>query len=263
MAVRSGEDRELALRARDWRRSALAATCDVIEPWQYGTVVRATRYPEYYDFNAVQVEQEPEMEVDELIAFADQALRGLAHRRIDFESIDSGAARRAEFEACGWRTMCLVRLRHEGVVPDPATGEPTVTVEEVPYDAVHELRAAWHEEDFPGVDASAYFGYAREVALTRGIVVLAVRRGRRPIAFAEIERAGDGAEVTSVYVRAEERGHGLGTAVTRAALAAAPAVRDLWITADDEDRPKHLYVRLGFRPAWRSIEFLRLPRSGP
>jgi hypothetical protein len=36
-------------------------------------------------------------------------------------------------------------------------------------------------------------------------------------------------------------------------------VRDLWIGADDEDRPKQLYMRLGFRPVWRSIEFLRLP----
>jgi hypothetical protein len=36
---------------------------------------------------------------------------------------------------------------------------------------------------------------------------------------------------------------------------------DLFICADDEDRPKHLYERLGFRPAWTMTEFLRLPGS--
>jgi hypothetical protein len=29
--------------------------------------------------------------------------------------------------------------------------------------------------------------------------------------------------------------------------------------AGDEDRPKKLYSRLGFRPAWMTMEFLRPP----
>ena len=47
--------------------------------------------------------------------------------------------------------------------------------------------------------------------------------------------------------------------MTRAAIEAAGDVDDLWIVADDEGRPKELYARLGFRPAWTSIEFLRVP----
>jgi hypothetical protein len=35
--------------------------------------------------------------------------------------------------------------------------------------------------------------------------------------------------------------------------------RDLWIVADDEGRPNELYARLGFRPAWVTMEFLRPP----
>jgi hypothetical protein len=50
-----------------------------------------------------------------------------------------------------------------------------------------------------------------------------------------------------------------GTAMTRAAIEAAGDARDLWIVADDEGRPKELYARLGFRPAWVTMEFLRLP----
>ena len=47
--------------------------------------------------------------------------------------------------------------------------------------------------------------------------------------------------------------------MTRAAIEAAGDVRDLWIVADDEDRPKDLYARLGFRPVWTSMEATRWP----
>ena len=55
------------------------------------------------------------------------------------------------------------------------------------------------------------------------------------------------------FVHPEYRGDGRGTAITRAAIEAAGDVRDLWIVADDEDRPKELYARLGFRAAWTTI----------
>jgi hypothetical protein len=47
--------------------------------------------------------------------------------------------------------------------------------------------------------------------------------------------------------------------MTLAAIAAAGDARDVWISADDDDRPKELYQRLGFRPVTRAIQFLRLP----
>jgi hypothetical protein len=39
----------------------------------------------------------------------------------------------------------------------------------------------------------------------------------------------------------------------------ARAVEHLWICADDEDRPKQLYTRLGFRPVLTTTEYARLP----
>ena len=86
-----------------------------------------------------------------------------------------------------------------------------------------------------------------------------MREGGEPVAFAQLERIGSAAEITHVYVRSEYRGAGRGTAMTRAAIEAASDVRDLWIVADDEDRPKELYGRLGFRPAWMTMQFLRPP----
>jgi hypothetical protein len=74
-------DGGVAARACDWHHAAQAAVCDVVEPWAHGTIVRATRYPSYYDFNVVRVEEDPAMSVDALVAFADEALAPLAHRR--------------------------------------------------------------------------------------------------------------------------------------------------------------------------------------
>ena len=246
---------EVAIRARDWHHAAHAAVCDVIEPWAHGTVVRATRYPSYYDFNLVRVEDEPGMSVDALAAFADQALAGLEHRRVDFDVAAAAEPLRAEFKAKGWRCMRVLFMHHEAPAPDG----PDVPVEEVPYDAVHDLRAIWHGEDFPGEDTSGYHGSAREVALRRGAQVLAVRENGVPIAFAQLERDGNAAEITQVFVHPDHRGGGRGTAMTRAAIEVAGDVDDLWIAADDEDRPKELYARLGFRPAWTTMEFTRWP----
>ena len=242
-------------RARAWHNGAQAAVCDVIEPWEHGAVLRASRYPTYYDFNLVRVDDDPPMSAQEIAAFADEALAGLEHRRVNVEDIGAAERLRPGFHALGWRTYRLVFMRHE----QPPPPGPDVDVEEVPYDAVHDLRVAWHEEDFPGVDAGDHFAEARDVSMRRNARVLAVLEAGTPIAFAQIERDGDDAEIAQVFVHPRYRGGGRGTAMTRAAILAAGDAGDLWIVADDEDRPKELYRRLGFRPVWTYMEFTRLP----
>jgi GNAT superfamily N-acetyltransferase len=249
---------ELAARGRAWRHSAHIAICDVIEPWEHGTIVRASRYPTYYDFNLVRVERDPQLSVDELIEVADRALAGLEHRRFDFEVVEAADPLRTGFESRGWKTLRLLWMRHEA--PVPALGSE-IAVEEVPYDEVQALRVAWHYEDFPQAEPSGYHAAAREVALQRGVQVLAVRDpgSAEPIAFAQLERDGRSAEITQVYVHPDHRGGGRGTAMTRAAIEAAAGAEDLWIAADDEGRPKELYARLGFRPVWTAIEVTLWP----
>jgi ribosomal protein S18 acetylase RimI-like enzyme len=248
-------DHALEVRARAWRTSSLRACCDVVEPWAHGTIFRATRYPSYYDLNVLLVEDPPPRGVAELTAEADRALAGLDHRLIEFVSVADAEPLRAEFERAGWRSLRLLWLRHTA---DPPPGAST-DIEELPYEAVDDLRVRWHHEDFPGIDPAAFHRQAREVALKRGARILAARAGGEAVAFAQLEHDGEGAEISEVYVRRDHRGRGLGTAVTRAAIAAGGAVQDLWISADDEGRAKALYERLGFRAAAKWMQFLRLP----
>jgi len=254
----TSEEGELAERARAFWRAHQAAVCDVQEAWAHGTVLRASRHPSYYSFNMVRVEEEPAMDAAELASFADSVLGDLRHRRIDFEQIEPGQARRADFERMGWKTTALVWMHHSD--PGALGADEGFDVEEVPYETADGLRLAWHMEDFDGsaYDESFRAG-AQEIAEARDVRVLIVREGVEPVAFAQVERAGEEAEVTQVFVHPDRRGAGRGTSMTRAAIRAAADVGDLWIVADAEDRPQRLYERLGFVPVCRTMELTWLP----
>jgi GNAT superfamily N-acetyltransferase len=247
-----------AARARAWVHAAHDAVCDLVEPWEHGTVVRASRYPTYFDYNLVRVEDHDELSVEGLVGFADEALAGLTHRRVTFEVAAAGEPLRARIESLGWKATRLVWMLHDGGAPPR---HRALRVEPVPYDAVHELRVAWLAEEFPDLDVTDFLADARELAIRRGAQVLAALEDGAPVGFAQLERVGDAAEVTDVFVTANRRGRGLGTAITQAAIAAAGEVRELWIVADAEDRPKDLYARLGFRPVWTVLDFLHPPRQ--
>jgi GNAT superfamily N-acetyltransferase len=249
---------EAPARARAWRVAALSETCDVIEPWKHGSVFRATRYPSYYDLNVVYVAEPLVISAAELAWFADEALAGLAHRLVEFAHAADAEPVRAEFERRGWRSLRLAWLRHAAEAPSARTVD-RLEVAEVPFDAVGDLRVRWYREDFPGPDPATFHRQAREVALKRDARVFAALQDGVAVAFAQLEQRAQDAEISEVYVRRDRRGRGLGTAVTRAAIAAAGDARDLWISADDEGRPKRLYQRLGFRPAAEWMQFLRLP----
>jgi GNAT superfamily N-acetyltransferase len=240
-------------RALKWRAAELAQLCDLAQPWEYGTIWRASRYPKYWGCNLVRVERAPAMSAAELSELAEEALAGLDHRRIDFDP-EPGALRN-EFEALGWRTWRLVLMRHEHA-PELASDHQ---VEEIPYDATRELRIAWHAEEYPGHELGDHLNEAAEIARLRETRAFAVLEAGKPIGYSTLERIGDQAEVAAAYVEAERRGNGIGTALTVAAIEAGRGYDDLFICADDEDRPKQLYERLGFRPAWTMTEFLRLP----
>ena len=52
------------MRVREWVRADQAEVCDQIVPWEFGTVVRATRFPDYFSYNLVSVEREPALDAE-------------------------------------------------------------------------------------------------------------------------------------------------------------------------------------------------------
>lgn len=264
MAGQLPSDTDLQAAALAWTRRQREMLCDRVQPWAHGNVLRCTRYPSWYDLNLVRVEDDPEMTPEALIEFADRALSGLGHRMVSFERADAAARVRADLQSAGWQVHPLVWMHHEDSVPpgmDPATpaDSRSFDIREVHYDAVAHLRNAWHREDFPDVDPTEFHAQQRE-ALAGGTRVLALHDEEgHPIGFAALDPGGDQIEIGAVYVLPDYRGHGRGTTLTAAAIKAAEGCRHMWICADAEGRPRHLYERLGFRPVLETVDFLRLP----
>ena len=238
-----------------------AAVCDRVEPWEYGTVVFATRHPTYRILNVVRVEDAAEgLEAPELAAAADRLQDGLTHRAVEVEDEAAGARLRPGFDALGWETERLVWMGLEG----PAHGAPAaVEISEVTYPRTRPLRAAWFAEEPSSDDdgGDAFFDEVDEVAAGRGArALLAWGPAGEPVGFVTFAPVDGAAVVDEAWVDPRHRGVGIGGALVSAAVAAVGAPRT-WIVADDEGDPKRLYERLGFTPTWRQHSFVRLPHS--
>lgn len=239
-----------------WIYNMAERLSDTQETWAHGTIYRSARYPAHSDRNAVRVSDDPGRSPEELRDFTEERLAGLAHRRISFDSAVLAEPYRDYFRRCGYLTLRLTWMHFEAERP----GAPDPRVREVEYGAVRALREAWQREDFPDTDPTAYLDQSEAIKTSLGARTLAVYDGSAPVAFAGLDPDGDELEIGALYVLPEHRGRGLGTTLAQSALAVA-GVEHVWICADDEDRPKHLYRRLGFRPVRTTAMFLRPPRA--
>ena len=78
-----------------------------------------------------------------------------------------------------------------------------------------------------------------------------------PVATARLTRYGTVAEILGVVTLPAHRGRGLGTAMTRAAMAEAARRGCTALTLNASELGLRLYLRLGFEPAGRYLTYLR------
>lgn len=249
-----------ARRAIEWRRAVTARVADEIRPWEHGTVVRASDFPTYYQYNLVRVEgPDAGLGAAELADVADREMRGLQHRRIEIEDLAAGARVRDDFRARGWVVERLAFLERE--LPAPVREPPAGTGIEIgSFVGSRPLRAAWRGEsiwldppEFAKVEeaAAARVGTRTAIGYAEGA----------PVGFSAFAVIGDTVEVELVFCLPERRNDGLGGALVSRALAvgAAEGARHALIEADDEGDSKRLYERLGFRTAWTRYSFTLRP----
>ena len=239
--------REQAVAARHLNHRLI---CDRIEPWAYGTHVRASRYPTYYDLNCLRLEH-GEPAARELLDLAEDLLGDLGHRKIEVEDSALGERLRDDFRNAGWRTERLVWMVLSGA-PDAPPGE----YEEVGFRDIRELRAEW-ANDFTPEEIAEFAPVEEEVAERLRCRTFIARVDGRPAAFVLWSAAVR--EIRLVYTSPAARGRGLARMLVGAAARACGG--DVVIVADDEDSPKQLYARIGFRPAWTMWELSRRPRD--
>jgi GNAT superfamily N-acetyltransferase len=204
------------------------------------------------------------MSYSDAVALADEAQVRLPFRRVTAEPSALTPTLEGAFAAGGWKAQkdLLMVLRRR-----PRRHVDTSGIVEV--DARHhlDLGRMWSLEEAPDtpedvLDALCDF-WQREAEVRRDRLLGAPDPdGPGILAKAKLRSDGRVAQVEDVYAVPSARGRGLGRAlVTRAVEIAGDAGHDvIFIVADEDDWPRHLYEQVGFDPIGRIVHFhLQLP----
>ena len=123
----------------------------------------------------------------------------------------------------------------------------------------------WYGEAMSAAEARDLADADADTALTSGGRFFLVERDGDPAACCMLLGQDGIGQVEEVYTAKPHRGHGLASAVIRAAIAAAHERGDdlVMIMADADDWPQRLYERLGFETVDAYRAFTRKPPGTP
>jgi ribosomal protein S18 acetylase RimI-like enzyme len=224
------------------------------EPTRFGTAVYDDRVPKRYDSNYLLVETvRPAATAEELAADA----RAHGRPMIFFRDEQSAEPLLAGFRSLGWRLD-----RHVFMVQRqaPTRDAPVGLVQELDAEALRPARRRLIE-DFPWASPEVLeqLHEVKHLIAKRvdtrflGIVV-----DGEVVAYADLYVEPPNAQIEDVGTLEAHRRRGYASAVVlRAAEEARRAGADfVFLVADAEDWPQHLYRRLGFEPIGRYVKLI-------
>jgi GNAT superfamily N-acetyltransferase len=237
-------------------RAGMAATADAVRPIEAGLVVSTPSLPMVWAVNQLRVAEASTFA--RLLDLADNQLAGFDYRQIAVEHQATGPGLEEAFRAAGWKVERDVVMVLSGPADRPAE---TDVVEDAGEDELLELMRRWYEHDEPTpTEIEQLVSFGRREARTLGDRLLGVRSSDgRLVAISKLRSNERAAQVEDVYTVPEARGRGFARAlIGRAVELAYDGGQDfIFIVADDNDWPKLLYERLGFRPVGHLWQFHR------
>ena len=246
-------------RLRAYRLAHFEAITARSEPFAHGVAFFTPAHPTKWDLNLLVVEDASGVGADALIAEAErlQAPAGLRHRKV--EALAGAEDLGEPFKAAGWTPEAIVVMTLHGA---DVRGDAHAAVRETGFGDVRGLMEQWYGESMSAAEARDLADADAATSGLNGARYFLAERDGEPAACAQL-LGGDGVgQVEEVYTAADHRGHGLASAVVRAAVAAARERGDdlVMILADADDWPQRLYERLGFQAVdtWRT--FTKKPR---
>ena len=238
-------------------RASFVRSADAARPIEAGVVLSTPSMPVVWSVNQLRVKDS--LGYPALVALADEQLADFAYRHIVVEHQLAGPALEQAFRAAGWKVERELLMILTGA-PDRAAD--LSVVDEAEEDEWLDVMARWYGEDTNTSTEwlAQLVAHSRRDARTNRDRLLGVRSGDgRLVAITKLRGDGSTAQVEDVYTVPEARGRGYARAlVSRAAELARAGGHDLvFIVADDEDWPKQLYERVGFRALGRVWQFHR------
>jgi GNAT superfamily N-acetyltransferase len=252
-------DRQDFLRALEMERNLLAAASQRADPHPLGLMLRDDALPRVWVHNQLHVTG-PAGDIDDLVRVLDEHYGQLTHRRVVLEDEVEGERLADGFRNRGWvvdRTVYMA-LRE----PRDHDPEPGLAIEVTEEEQRLTERKTLSEAPFAGdtdvvrmlIDARA----EQHRLVDRCHYVVGVADGEH-VGDTKVYVAGGVAQVEDVGTLEAFRRRGIARAMVSLAvdLALKSDPELVWIAADDEDWPKELYGKLGFRPIGRIFAFTR------
>jgi GNAT superfamily N-acetyltransferase len=235
-------------------RANLARTADELRPIEGGCVVRSPSLPAVWSINHLRMALP--LGFESIVELADQQMYSCPYLQIVLETQDTGPTLEEEFRDARWKTEReLLMSLSTGPDRDADTG----IVADAGEAEVADVMRRWYGEDEldPRALAQLVEFSRRESRVCRDRLLGVRSSDGQLVAIGKLRGDGRVAQVGDVYTTPEARGRGFGRAVvTRAVELARYAGHDLiFINANDNDWPKELYARIGFRPLGRLWQF--------
>jgi ribosomal protein S18 acetylase RimI-like enzyme len=252
-------DLEIAFAFQRW---VLASTSTRTEELPWGTAFFHDGFPRRYDANLVLLDRPlAGATVEDLDREVERRYDGFVHREIEFASetdADRVGMGLVERGYAMERLMVMTHRREPDREPDPHA------VEEVDHRAIRPLqveiarREPWGRA--PGM-AEMLADFRKVLVDGVGARFFAQRVDGRLAGSCELYVNGDVAQVEDVATLEGFRGRGVARNVVLRAVAEGrkAGATTVFLFADVEDWPRHLYERLGFDEAGRSRVFTRWP----
>lgn len=235
-------------------RANLARTADELRPIAEGCVVSSPSLPAVWSVNHVRVAVP--LAFQSIVELADEQMRRCRYLQVLLENQDAGPALEAEFRGASWKTERELLMALSA--PPDREVDTSIVIDAGEAEAAEVMRRWYGEDELDPRALAQLVDFSRRESRACGDRLLGVRSSDgRLVAVSKLRGDGRTAQVEDVYTTPEARGRGFGRAlVTRAVELARDAGHDLiFITADDNDWPKELYARIGFRPLGRLWQF--------
>jgi ribosomal protein S18 acetylase RimI-like enzyme len=246
-------------RAINFMRRIDERASEQVVPFPRGKSLINRRLRRVHDANYVLAQHLDGATAEELIAEAEriQGPLGLSHRRVNVDDQVAAPRLAPEFERRGYIAEEFLIMAVRRAADRPVNLE---TVKEVTWGRLREAREIRRLAEPWGSPQVVEQILARE-ELTATLVpttYFGIVEDDLVVSSCELRMDGNVAQVETVETLANYRNRGYARAVVTAAVRAARDREFIFLVADKDDWPQHMYRRLGFETVGIESRFLRL-----